>query len=582
MTVLRTVLTCLCVLSAACFLSAQTTRNVPAQFATIQAAINASQNGDTVLVAPGTYVQNINFSGKAITVRSSGGAAVTTIMGNGTARVVSFVTIETAAATLEGFTITGGNGGIICARTSPTIKDCIINGNLAVSSGGGAVKIISDVMGATAAPSFTNCKFTNNLALGMSTSFAVAGAAGGGAVIAEAISGGSIAPSFLQCSFRSNSASNGTGGAVRLYNYSSNIAPPGIWSGSFIQCDFEQNWTDMSGGAIYAYAVQSVVVNRCRMVANTSNGSGCAEIVAGSAVFSNCLIAKNVSQGSYFGTVTAGQLSSIVTTLNIQSSTIVDNIGGAASVYVPGSTTLTVTINSCIICGAPAPAIVSYFTTPAVTHSLIETGPYGFIGTNISGNPRFVDRISGDYHLSATSPCVNTGNVGTMPAPATDLDGGARLVGQIDKGADEFPPQQFPGTNEDFDLYGSINGLGDPLASTIPAPAGSLLLVRMRSPGQTLAGAEPVLAGQIYPTGMPLLGPMGFPEIHVNLYGGFVVYGQPSSGLFTVPGIGSGIDLVFNVPFGLAGLTLRLQAIGITPMAANGLFATSAARDVVL
>jgi hypothetical protein len=55
------------------------TINVPADQPTIQSAINAASNGDTVVVAPGTYTENINFLGKAITVESSKGAKVTTI-----------------------------------------------------------------------------------------------------------------------------------------------------------------------------------------------------------------------------------------------------------------------------------------------------------------------------------------------------------------------------------------------------------------------------------------------------------------------------------------------------------------------
>ena len=48
-------------------------------YPTIQSAINAATNGDTVLVQPGTYQETIDFLGKEITVESSGGASVTTI-----------------------------------------------------------------------------------------------------------------------------------------------------------------------------------------------------------------------------------------------------------------------------------------------------------------------------------------------------------------------------------------------------------------------------------------------------------------------------------------------------------------------
>src|SRR6266700_1042933 len=51
--------------------NAQNTINVPADQPTIQAAITLAQSGDTVLVAPGTYLENNDFLGKAITVTSS-------------------------------------------------------------------------------------------------------------------------------------------------------------------------------------------------------------------------------------------------------------------------------------------------------------------------------------------------------------------------------------------------------------------------------------------------------------------------------------------------------------------------------
>ena len=51
-------------------------------FCKIQDGINAASDGDTVLVLPGTYIENINFLGKAITLMSSDGPEVTTIDGN--------------------------------------------------------------------------------------------------------------------------------------------------------------------------------------------------------------------------------------------------------------------------------------------------------------------------------------------------------------------------------------------------------------------------------------------------------------------------------------------------------------------
>ena len=89
----------------------QVTIHVPADQASIQAAINAAHNGDTVLVAPGTYRENINFNGKAISVTSSDGAAVTIVDGGGNASVVTFDSSETSQAVLNGFTIQNGSAG---------------------------------------------------------------------------------------------------------------------------------------------------------------------------------------------------------------------------------------------------------------------------------------------------------------------------------------------------------------------------------------------------------------------------------------------------------------------------------------
>jgi parallel beta-helix repeat protein len=119
---------------------AQKTINVPGDALTIQAGINTASNGDTVLVAPGTYVENINFMGKAITVTSSGGAATTTIDGGQNGVVVTFAGNETRTSVINGFTITDDapplptqvtvrTDGILVDAANPTMTNNTITNN---------------------------------------------------------------------------------------------------------------------------------------------------------------------------------------------------------------------------------------------------------------------------------------------------------------------------------------------------------------------------------------------------------------------------------------------------------------------
>lgn len=136
------------------------TINVPKDYSTIQAAIDASVNGDTVLVSSGTYVENLNFKGKAITVKSTGGASQTIIDGN-SATVVYFICQEGPDSVLDGFTITNGGGGIHCSSTSPTITNNIISGNYAWHGAG----IYCDGLSSPSSPIITNNIIANNKAI---------------------------------------------------------------------------------------------------------------------------------------------------------------------------------------------------------------------------------------------------------------------------------------------------------------------------------------------------------------------------------------------------------------------------------
>ena len=127
---------------------------VPADYPAIQAAIGASNHGDTVIVQPGRYYENINFLGKAITVQSTNPddpniVEATVIDANGSGSVVTFANSEDRDSVLQGFTITGGigtewmannyaGGGIYCCmEVAPSILQNIITGNSVSGYGGG-------------------------------------------------------------------------------------------------------------------------------------------------------------------------------------------------------------------------------------------------------------------------------------------------------------------------------------------------------------------------------------------------------------------------------------------------------------
>jgi parallel beta-helix repeat protein len=122
----------------------------PANFNNIQDAINYSWHGDTVIVNPGTYHENVYFNGRAITLTSQDpndpNVVESTIIRADSSYSVTFDFGEGSDSVLTGFTITGR--GILCYASSPTItknivRDCATGGVYGQYS---AAPIISDNM----------------------------------------------------------------------------------------------------------------------------------------------------------------------------------------------------------------------------------------------------------------------------------------------------------------------------------------------------------------------------------------------------------------------------------------------------
>jgi parallel beta helix pectate lyase-like protein len=99
-------------IGAACTLAnaaSAATLKVPQQYAAIQAAVDAAQEGDTVRVAPGTYTEHLLIQGKAITLAGAG-ANQTIIDAQGTGRHVTIYQTGAGQVTVSGFTLRNGNG----------------------------------------------------------------------------------------------------------------------------------------------------------------------------------------------------------------------------------------------------------------------------------------------------------------------------------------------------------------------------------------------------------------------------------------------------------------------------------------
>jgi hypothetical protein len=146
-----------------------TVLEVPSEYASIQSALAAAAGGDTVLVAPGTYPEQIDFLGTPVVVGSryvtTGDPSyidITVIDGGGAmGPLVTFASLEDSLSVLTGFTVQLGRapwgGGILCQGSSPRITDCVLLANEAVYDGGGLCT-------EAGCPIVERCRFESNTA----------------------------------------------------------------------------------------------------------------------------------------------------------------------------------------------------------------------------------------------------------------------------------------------------------------------------------------------------------------------------------------------------------------------------------
>jgi len=212
--------------------------NIPTDYPTIQLGIDNAQETDTLLVQSGTYVENLNYNGKNITIASyflttqdSVYITDTIIDGNEAGSVVTFETNESNSAVLMGLTITNGSlpygsglkgGGIHCNQASPTLNSLKIISNYSRGFGGG----ISCV--------YANPVILNSL---ISENTSQDGSGGGG------ISCSNSSPTLTNLQIINNTALNSHGGGIHT---SHNSNP------SLHNVIITDNYASLTGGGFYA------------------------------------------------------------------------------------------------------------------------------------------------------------------------------------------------------------------------------------------------------------------------------------------------------------------------------------------
>ena len=457
-------------------------RNVPGTYSTIQAALNACVTGDTVMVQPGTYVENINWPNVAdIRMYSAGDTSNTIIDGNAAGTVISISTsLADTNTVIKGFKITNGSGN----------STFVYGAGVSVSSGGVKLK---------------KCLLSDNLPGGNNTLYTF-----GGALY---VSGnGSLLDGVMIRNNSSNSGGYAFGGGIYV-----DVSTPLWMRNSVVANNLITGANYCFGGGIYSEGDLTITNSTVKFNRTSSGGynfGGGINMSAGTGSLTNVSIRENTVGGNanYFwgaGLYMEGGATATLTNVLVGDNAINPGgfVCGGGGIYTTGNGTaltgmhVTVAgnyrqnngnINGTGLCAETSSSItltnsISYnnnsgaevsssSSTITITYSDVRGG---YTGTgNINSTPIFMGPI--DFHLNAGSPCAGAGTV--SGSPSFDLDNAARpqpVATNPDMGSyevDQTTVGIFSLPNEiSFSVYPSPFNLSTTISYHLP----SAVLVRM-------------------------------------------------------------------------------------------------------
>lgn len=411
---------------------------VPTNQPTIQAGINSSVSGDSVIVENGHYFERVRFNGKAILLGSrfvldqdtlhivgtmidanDTGSAITCGNGEGpNSRIVGLTLQNGRGAVLDSpdprWGGGEGGGGLLCDGSSPTISYCIVRdcwfSGIAAEHGG--------------EPTILHCQLPNNSILGIGSGVITIdycpfiSSAGAFAVGSLHVSHSTVGIAYTQLSSNATlSLSDCTLGSLQL------SASTSSWSNTAIRCSIQSvslldgylNATACSildSAFATAFTGQSVLnLKRCTVA---RLGVGLGSIATADSTVISSLAADNVGEFKFVRSTILGPIQ--VNYLYLDSC-IVDVPSSYSSAIVP-PTVATLHVRSSNIFG------YNYSAFPqGASFSAVDTSGIQYL------NPRFCDQPHGDYSLASNSPCLPPNNAWSTQMGAMGIGCATRSIG---------------------------------------------------------------------------------------------------------------------------------------------------------